>query len=115
VTAPRLRQCKTCPWRVDADPYAIPNGYSVERHRTLASTIAGPDSKVSDPLHAMACHYSPVDAEYACVGWIHHEVQAGHNLPLRLALFQRRIDYVTPIAPQHERFEDTLPRDDENA
>ena len=35
-------QCAKCPWRVDVDPHEIPNGYSVDKHAALASTIAAP-------------------------------------------------------------------------
>jgi hypothetical protein len=36
------RQCSKCPWRVDVDPRMIPRGYSEEKHRGLANTIAQP-------------------------------------------------------------------------
>jgi len=51
----RTIQCEKCPWHVDVDPYDIPNGYDVERHRALQSTIATPGS-LRDTGRAMACH-----------------------------------------------------------
>ena len=40
MTRATVKQCKSCPWRVDCVPDRdIPNGYSVELHRGLRGTI----------------------------------------------------------------------------
>lgn len=31
----RTKQCQNCPWKVDVDPYEIPNGYDVEKHMVV--------------------------------------------------------------------------------
>ena len=60
------RQCITCPWKVGADPNAIP-GYSLTKHRALTSTIAEPgDIRMGGALRMMACHYSPEGNEKPC-------------------------------------------------
>ena len=109
---PRLKQCKTCPWRQDADPYAIPNGYCPTKHAALHRTIAEPGrlAPAGGGLRMMACHQSPVGSEYPCAGWLENQLGPGNNIALRLAYY---CDNTLPIpevdGPQHERFEDTLP------
>lgn len=111
VAGRRRRQCKKCPWKVGTDPHEIPNGYEVKKHRALCSTIAEPGAPpISDTLRLMACHESPVGRDLPCVGWLVHQLGAGNNLALRLAVIQGRVDAdVETVGPQHERFEDTLP------
>ena len=36
------KQCAKCPWKVSTDPYEIPDGYDVKKHRDLEGTIANP-------------------------------------------------------------------------
>jgi hypothetical protein len=107
------RQCKLCPWKTSSDPNLIPRGYSEEQHRNLARTIAEPGSiaGLAKPLRVMACHDSPTDAPFACVGWLHNQFNEGNNIALRMAVAFKRIsaDYELD-GPQHERFEDTLPQ-----
>ncbi len=104
------RQCKTCPWRIGADPHAIPHGYCETKHRGLESTIrTGLESMVGG-LRIMACHYSQVGKERPCVGWLANQLGPGNNIGLRLAVMSGRIDGdYTLRGKQHERFEDTLP------
>lgn len=104
------KQCKTCPWRVGADPHAIPNGYCETKHRNLESTIRSGVESIGGPLRVMACHYSPVGKERPCVGWLANQLGPGNNIGLRLAVMSGRIDGdYTLRGEQHERFEDTLP------
>jgi len=108
------KQCKKCPWRVGANPREIPNGYDEEEHRRLSGTIASPGSGegIGQLLQIMACHETPVGSELPCVGWLVHQLNQGDSIPLRLAVMLGRIDAdVVTEGPQHERFEDTLPRD----
>ncbi len=103
------KQCKKCPWKVSADPHEIPNGYSVERHKGLASTIAEPGTLhgIGGPLRIMACHETH---DTPCVGWLVNQLGPGNNLPLRLAVIYKRIDGdVQTVGPQHACLEDTLP------
>ena len=104
----RRKQCAKCPWKVSTDPRAIPNGYSVDKHRALACTIAEPAALRSGPLRLMACHET---ANAPCVGWLHNQLGPGNNIALRLAVMTGRVsgDCETE-GPQHECFEDTLPR-----
>lgn len=108
------RQCKKCPWRQDVDARTIPNGYDRAKHKKLRATIAAPGALDFGPeLRLMACHQSPVGRERPCVGWLDHQLTAGNNIALRLAVFRKRIcaDYAL-VGPQHARFEDTLPPED---
>jgi hypothetical protein len=59
----------------------------------------------------MACHETKPGRELPCVGWLVNQVGPGNNLGVRLAVMQGRIDgNVETVGPQHERFEDTLPK-----
>ena len=110
MSEPRL-QCEHCPWKRSTVPERdIPGGYSAELHRGLAGTIAQPGDLRSNG-RAMACHESRDSAPPPCVGWMHNQLGAGNNLALRMAVIAGKIDgNVEVVGPQHERFEDTLPR-----
>lgn len=106
----RTRQCDKCPWRKYTDPHAIPNGYSVEKHKALKGTIARAESLAglfSGRLRAMACHETH-DAH--CLGWLMHQLGHGNNLALRIsAIGCENIREVELRGEQHETFEDTIP------
>jgi len=111
-TSPR-KQCKKCPWKIGADPLQIPNGYSVERHLGLRRTIA-PEADLAtvlDPLQIMGCHEHSVASGVPCVGWIINQLGPGNNIALRLRVMLGKFDaHVQAEGPQHQHFEDTLPR-----
>ena len=111
----RIKQCKTCPWRKDADPHAIPNGYCVQKHADLKRTIAQPGAipTVRGPVRLMACHMSETGAEFPCAGWLEHQLGPGNNIALRLRYSESRDLPIPEVdGPQHDCFEDTLPTDD---
>ena len=104
-------QCAKCPWRVDVDPHELPNGYSVDKHAALASTIAAPGALPDPgaPLRVMACH-EPEDAH--CVGWLLHQLGQGNNLALRLRMLScANAGELRLRGAQHQTFEATLPRE----
>lgn len=107
----RVTQCRKCPWRTETDPHDIPNGYTEERHRALAGTIAnGIDNLFSDTLRVMACHELH-DAH--CIGWLANQLGPGNNIALRLHVRScTNIDRIRLRGEQHETFEDTLPKKD---
>lgn len=108
------KQCKLCPWRTDVDPFDIPDGYSVERHRKLESTVADPGSVASlrSPLRFMSCHEFSVGAEMPCVGWLAHQLGPGNNIALRMRAAAGEIpggcDFEL-VGEQHETLDVTLP------
>lgn len=109
----RTRQCEKCPWRKASDPHAIPNGYSVERHRALISTIAtDPLAALIDclgggGLHVFACHETH---EAHCIGWLHNQLGPGNNIVLRIQMSAcTNAGRIRLLGEQHETFEDTLP------
>ena len=108
-----VKQCRSCPWRVDCDPTIdIPNGYSVRLHMNLRGTIAKPGS-VCDLFSAhriMACHYSLVGQEIPCAGWMNHQLGVGNNIWLRLAVMRGAMPAPDIYGEQHQTFEATLPR-----
>lgn len=112
-SAPR-RQCAHCPWRKDVDPARdIPGGYSREKHKALASTIAEPGSPagLAGGLRAMACHETLPGAEKPCVGWLVNQLGEGNNLALRMQVLASRVDAnVETIGPQHATLAGTLRR-----
>lgn len=107
-----VKQCKSCPWRVGCVPDKdIPNGYSVTLHKALAKTIqSGLGSLFADERHVMACHYSKPGEEFYCAGWLANQLGPGNNLGVRLAVLQGKMPAPEIDGPQHERFEDTLPK-----
>lgn len=105
----RTAQCEKCPWRVGVNPHEIPDGYSVEKHEALASTIAEPGSlsDIGKQLRVMACHET---GDVHCVGWLHNQLGVGNNLPLRLLVMNcQNIHKLRLRGEQHACFEDTLP------
>jgi hypothetical protein len=105
------RQCAKCPWKRGVNPRDIPNGYSVEKHRELESTIQ-PGFSGLRGRKTMACHETPPGAEVACVGWLVHQLGPGNNFVLRLAVMDGFVDAnVETVGPQHACFEDTLPQE----
>ena len=103
-----IKQCRSCPWRVDCSPVDdIPNGYSEELHRALSCTIASPGSLRGNGI-AMACHYSKPGEEFACAGWLYHQLGRGNNIALRLCVISGQMPAPEIDGEQHETFEDTL-------
>lgn len=102
-------QCAKCPWKKATNPRDIPNGYSEERHRGLKSTIAAPGVFTAG-VRAMACHESKPGEEAHCIGWLMNQLGPGNNIGLRFQMLDYDLCRVRTIGPQHEHFEDTLPR-----
>lgn len=107
----RTNQCDKCPWRVDVDPYDIPDGYCEVRHQNLAGTIATPGAlNFGAAINVMACHESKIGKEQHCIGWIYNQIGEGNNIPLRLAMRNcENLRDMRIVGEQHRRFEDTLP------
>lgn len=107
----RTKQCAKCPWKVSTDPYEIPNGYSMEQHQALESTIAEPGAltNLTGKLPVMACHETE-DAH--CVGWLENQLGPGNNIGLRMyVLGCENIGEMETFGEQHEHFQDTLPEE----
>lgn len=106
-------QCKACPWRKDVVPARdIPGGYCAEKHAALVCTIAKPgELNIGRPLRMMACHESMPGKEVPCVGWLVQQLGEGNNLALRIYACGGRLGKLVTIGPQHERLEDTLPKE----
>lgn len=104
----RNNQCDKCPWKKSTNPRDIPNGYCETKHRALKSTIAEPG--MISRTKMMACHESPRGQEQPCVGWVLHQLGPGNNIGLRLMALDGRFRNLRVSGPQHERFEDTLPK-----
>lgn len=111
---PRI-QCAKCPWKRGVDARQIPNGYSVEKHRRLSSTIASGTASLRRDTPMMTCHESGPGAEVVCVGWIVNQIGPGDNLGLRMAVVCGEVDgNVHTVGPQHDRLEDTIPSEDDS-
>lgn len=107
-----MKQCKSCPWRVEVDPHDIPNGYSEELHKSLECTIAKTDGNMFRKTnHIMACHHSSVGEEKPCVGYLANQLGRGNNIGLRLWALKNlpRGQKLELIGEQHLTFEGTLP------
>jgi len=106
----RTVQCAKCPWKVDTDPFDIPNGYSPDLHAGLRGTIAHHGFKIGGGLRLMACHESAVGEETPCIGWLINQLGPGNNLALRIwAMRVENIGEARIVGEQHPCFEDTLP------
>lgn len=102
----RKKQCKACPWKKSTIPQDdIPGGYSEELHEGLChlKDDAGPfqTGKI------MGCHESKPGSEYACVGWLAHELGPGNNIGLRLRCMNT--GKLELDGEQHGSIEETLP------
>lgn len=109
----QVRQCRSCPWRVDCSPVEdIPNGYSEALHEELRGTIAKPGSLniLCSTQRIMACHYSEVGQEFPCAGWLHHQLGDGNNIWLRIEVAHGRMPVPVIDGEQHGTFNETLPR-----
>lgn len=106
----RLQQCAKCPWRKDVNPHDIPNGYTVEKHKALKSTISDGVYTGDNSVRAMSCHEHSTEEGVHCVGWLHNQLGAGNNIPLRLAMLDcENVRHIKLVGEQHATFEDTLP------
>jgi hypothetical protein len=104
------KQCAKCPWKVDTDPFQIPNGYCETRHANLSGTIAKPGTFMPGALRLMACHETKPGKELPCIGYLANQLGEGNNLGLRLAVIGGKVDANFELdGEQHECFEDTLP------
>jgi len=98
----RENQCKKCPWRVSTKPNEIPNGYSLEAHKKLKSTITtGLDLS---NRHVMSCHE---ENKSYCIGWFHNQMGIGNNIRLRLKMINYDLSRVKVFGKQHDVFEET--------
>lgn len=106
----KIKQCKSCPWRVDCVPDKDIPGYNCNLHKGLDKTIrSGPESMLG-PLRVMACHYSKGGKERYCAGWLHNQVGPGNNIGVRLHIMQGTMPVPEVDGEQHETFQDTLPK-----
>jgi hypothetical protein len=107
----RTKQCKKCPWKVSVNPNDIPNGYDIDKHKALKSTIADRDnplSSITEQVRNMACHESH---DSHCVGWLHNQLGEGNNIGLRINMRNcENIHKLEILGEQHEYFEDTFPK-----
>ncbi len=105
----RTTQCKKCPWKVSTDPYDIPDGYDVEKHKNLSCTIAK-EGDLRGSSSVMACHHSKPGEEEHCVGWLNNQLGVGNNIGLRIKMiYCNNASEIKVVGKQHRRFEDTLP------
>ncbi len=110
---PRTKQCPKCPFKVSTDPFDIPDGYCEVKHENLKETIAQEASLdfLGKGMRVMACHHSNGSDEMYCVGWLNHQLGVGNNIGLRIKMMScENIRDLKVYGKQHERFEDTLPR-----
>jgi hypothetical protein len=103
-------QCAKCPWKKSTDPNEIPGGYCAEKHERLKSTIAE-ESDYGFGAANMACHESMPGDEYHCIGWLMNQMGPGNNIALRIRMIDHDLRKVRTVGPQHERLEDTLPKE----
>lgn len=103
-----IKQCKTCPWRVNCVPKRdIPN-YRPRLHVGLKKTIRSGLESLQGNRQIMACHYSKPDSEIACAGWLRNQIDEGNNLGMRLAVMNGEHPVPVVDGPQHATFEGTL-------
>lgn len=94
------KQCSSCPWRVDVDPAREIPGYSPDKHEGLFTC--------AERGVIMACHKSPEGEDFACVGWLAHELGPGNNIPLRIKASHANLGRLELQGEQHACIEHTL-------
>lgn len=78
-----LVPCGSCPWRKSSPVGGAGiDGFSIELMRGLACTVGEDDWF----RRIMACHYSPVGEERACVGYL--AVEGYSNLNVRMEVLR---------------------------
>lgn len=110
------KQCPKCPWKKDVNPFDIPGGYSLEKHKALKTTIAPQKSTPEDyldihsrPFVIINCHEHDLSDQVPCVGWVYNQIN-NNNLQLRLALINEpKVNQLEVVGEQHDIFEDTIP------
>jgi hypothetical protein len=106
----RVKQCAKCPWKKGVNPYDIPNGYEVDKHKDLISTIADTSNAlltIQSPTNNMACHETD---DSHCVGWLNNQLGIGNNIGLRLQMRNcENVGEIKVFGEQHRSFEETLP------
>jgi len=103
-----VKQCKSCPWRIDCVPDQDIPRYSRQLHEKLRGTIRSGVQSLRSNGRVMACHYSKPGEEFACAGWLANQIGSGNNIGVRLAVIQGDLPVPEIDGEQHERFEDTL-------
>lgn len=105
-----VKQCATCPWKVDCDPEQDIPQYDRALHCKLENTIqSGVETLLSSSRHIMVCHYAEPGAETPCAGWLANQLGPGNNIGLRMAVSAGKMPGPRVSGKQHQRFEDTLP------
>jgi hypothetical protein len=114
---PRTKQCPKCPFKVSVNPFDIPDGYCEIKHAKLKETIAKEgEFNLGREIKAMACHHSDGSDKMYCVGWLNHQLGVGNNIGLRIKMMNcENIGKIKVYGKQHEKFEDTLPKNKKNA
>ena len=108
----RTIQCDKCPWKKATNPWEIPDGYSLEKHKALINTIAQKDpveqlQDIEKPLNIMACHE---EDEAHCIGFLHDQLGSGNNVLLRMQMSHyENADEIQIVGEQHSCFAETIP------
>ena len=85
------------------------------KHKNLAGTIATPGDVSLGPKRVMACHHSDGDDKMYCIGWLNHQLGVGNNIGMRMRMLNcENIGEIKTYGKQHQRFEDTLPKEENN-
>ena len=87
------KQCVTCPWRADVDPWNMPGGHGYVLPEMLSShTPSGMESLATPVLRVATCHEAAIAKKLPCVGWLVHQLGPGNNFAVRLAVLRGSID-----------------------
>ena len=114
------KQCKSCPWKKTCIPERdIKPWAGTEPYSRLKKVICEPGAFIP-PKGYMMCHQvigkkpkvGPDQFTHGspCVGWLINQLGPGNNLGLRLLAMDGRFKTFRTVGPQHERFEDTIPK-----
>ncbi|APE04173.1 hypothetical protein BM526_19585 (plasmid) [Alteromonas mediterranea] len=92
------------------NPHDIPNGYSIEKHKALSSTIVEPNDIEGQlrntELKVMTCHETE---RSHCVGWLYNQLGSGNNIALRIAMMSyENAGDIEVFGEQHKCFQETL-------
>ena len=108
-----VKQCKTCPWRVDVKPARdVPSFDPGIYDRMKASLRSGVESMAEKTRIVMECHSGKRGSKIPCAGWLHHQLGVGNNFAVRLSVISGRLPAPKIAGEQHIDLDDLDDLDD---
>lgn len=102
---PRVKQCKTCPWKKSTAMDDIEEGFDMDHYESVRDDYDSSGMGRRSPSHIMCCHKHDDDDPAPCVGWIMNQVQGNMGLYIQI-LTMENADKLEVFGPQHANIRD---------